>query len=168
MEKKSPHFYKGSKNKLAFVFSCPGQKEVEENRPAAGQTGKNLDLFCKLLKLNREEITITNSCSEPFFGKRTEPTSLMIKKVGNLNRISRELKDIKGTIICFGKKADIAISACKNKGLLKNETISVRHLSLQSINQIKVSSKTPKNERTRVRIERVVRDVKELKKIISE
>jgi hypothetical protein len=63
-----PHFARGSKNDVAFVFSCPGRHEQEAKHPAAGVTGRNLERLLPLLALHinmsslvRAEITVTNA-----------------------------------------------------------------------------------------------------------
>lgn len=43
MEDCNKSFNKGKNNKIAFVFSCPGQEEEKENKPVAGGTGDNLE-----------------------------------------------------------------------------------------------------------------------------
>lgn len=50
----SVHFEKGKATDVAFVFSCPGQKEEKARppRPAKGDTGANL---CDLLRIMVEK-----------------------------------------------------------------------------------------------------------------
>jgi len=77
------------KNKVAFVFSCPGQSEEKAQKPAAGQTGKNLDaLLVYLNKKNstifrdtdRYEYRITNAWDKVEFKSRTGRTEATKKE----------------------------------------------------------------------------------------
>lgn len=62
------HYEKGTEPKVALVLSCPGEKEENAQKPAAGQTGINLEDLLSILKrdYNKLEfqsglITIANS-----------------------------------------------------------------------------------------------------------
>ena len=138
------HFNMGKKkNKVAFVFSCPGQNEEKAQKPVAGQTGKNLDaLLVYLNKKNstifrdtdRYEYRITNAWDKVEFESRTgrsEATQKEIKEEENLLRIENELKGM-NTLILFGDRAQYIESLLNFTGKI----IESRHLSLQSINQI--------------------------------
>jgi uracil-DNA glycosylase len=46
---------------IVLVGEAPGEKETKYVRPFAGQAGKNLDEFLKVLELKREDIYITNT-----------------------------------------------------------------------------------------------------------
>ncbi|WP_110942911.1 uracil-DNA glycosylase [Inediibacterium massiliense] len=46
--------------KIILVGEAPGAKEVEIGRPFVGAAGKNLDQFLEILKLNRDDLYITN------------------------------------------------------------------------------------------------------------
>lgn len=149
--KTTPHFQKGLENRIAFVFSCPGSHEAEKGYPAAGRTGKNLELL--LEKMNewtatddwkREKITITNAWDKiEHIGKtgRTEASDAQIMQSDNLARMVRELAHVEHIIIASGKKAEKAVKAIEH-GLKANViVIVIRHLGMQSINQIQTDVK---------------------------
>lgn len=144
------HYEKGLQNDIAFVFSCPGAKEKQENKPAAGQTGANLGRLFSILSLkygqktkwSRNDVTITNSWGKVEYKRLTGRTEASVNEVltsGNLLRLEQEIKGIKKAIICCG---DRAISAVTNLANMKKldplvKVIEIRHLGFQSLNQIK-------------------------------
>lgn len=151
----TPHFNKGIKTDIAFVFSVPGQIELYNNRPAAGQTGVNLEELMFLInkrgnkifdldeksKINRYKYRITNSYCIPLYkgnnqdGKSEWDKSDVLKD-NNIERLKNELIDIEKYIFVFGDKAKIAIDNAKITNVKK--IIYIRHLSLQSLNKIKI------------------------------
>ncbi|MPN44296.1 Type-4 uracil-DNA glycosylase [bioreactor metagenome] len=55
-------FGEGSgKAAVMLIGEAPGRTEVEMKRPFVGRAGKNLDMFLAQIRLNREDIFITNS-----------------------------------------------------------------------------------------------------------
>lgn len=48
------------KAEVVLIGEAPGEKEEETGRPFVGSAGKNLDEFLDIVKLNREDIYITN------------------------------------------------------------------------------------------------------------
>jgi len=144
------HFRKGSENKVAAVFSCPGRIEERECCPAAGTTGRNLERLLAILRLNekskikavRKEITITNSWNKIEYlgknGKRSEATTEEILDSANLERLAQEVANVEEYVLCFGDKAYLAICTLKAQGKLNSECkiIYTRHLSSRSINQV--------------------------------
>ncbi len=47
------HFNKGKFKKIALIFSCPGQEELNSGKPTTGKTGENLEYFLSQLFLNQ-------------------------------------------------------------------------------------------------------------------
>jgi len=138
------HFNMGkTKNKVAFVFSCPGQDEEKAQKPTAGQTGKNLDAL--LVYLHRQNSTIfkytdrysyriTNAWDKVEFESRTgrtEATKREISAEENLSRVNKEL-DGMNIVVFFGKKAQRIKKLIDFSGII----LTTRHLSFQSLNQI--------------------------------
>jgi len=157
------HYQHGKKTDFAFVFSCPGQVEEEQGRPVAGKTGNNLQILLKLLKLNKDDIRITNAWPLPEYKSKTgrsETPNQEIKSRWNIERLEEELSDINGFIICFGEKAKLAI----NSTGLNEKIIFNRHLGLQSINQIQIDETEDKQNKTFMRLEiisnEIIKDVK--------
>lgn len=120
------HLESGARKAIAFVFSCPGRREQEQGRPAAGQTGDNLQdalmymrEFCYDFIENigcddwaRDNILITNAwCCVEFRAQteRSEASTLDIRSEGNVNRLAGELCATKSIIVCCGKKARDAV-----------------------------------------------------------
>ncbi|WP_368503207.1 hypothetical protein AB3N04_13185 [Alkalihalophilus sp. As8PL] len=145
------HFQKGVKNDVAFVFSCPGAAEEAANRPAAGRTGTNLHQllfilnshFREVTEWSREAITITNAWSKVEYRQLTGRTEATIKEVlseENLSRLEQELNGVEKVIICSGQRATLAVNTLANTARLREgvKVISIRHLGLRSLNQIKV------------------------------
>src|SRR5690606_35035215 len=141
-------YNKGRINRIAFVFSCPGQEELKSGKLVYGKTGYNLELLLQELKKrdfitekfeNRYDFTITNSHNEVHYkalNNRTEPLNPKTKEEDNLQRLLKELKETE-IIICFGKKSKYALHQIKDKLNEKSNILYSRHLGLMSLNQIK-------------------------------
>ena len=149
MNRNQCHYNQGIYKKIALIFSCPGQEEEIKGQPTSGTTGTNLEYFLSQLYLNqnfnytdRYDFRISNSVSDVYFKERTnrtEPLISTIKKKDNIVRLYNEIKDIETLIICFGKKAEIAIKeVLKEYNCITNlEVIYFPHLGLQSLNSLK-------------------------------
>lgn len=176
MERKKVCYNKGKDNKIAFVFSCPGQEEFKNNKVVFGKTGDNLDIFIQELSLkniivpkkyeDRYDFRITNSHNQVYFkgylNKQTQPNNKEINSENNLLRLFNELSDIEDLIIVFGQKAKYALSCLEKNGYsLKARVHYVRHLGLQSLNQIKLEKEVSKDQRTMQRIKIIVEDLSE-------
>lgn len=150
-------FYeRGSQQKNAFIFSCPGKKERDAvpQGPAKGQTGSNLSTLLEILReeynmldMNRDSITISNSWPKVEFKNRvsTDPdrTEAKIEEImsqENLDRLALELGSITNFIFASGINAFVTVLALRYAGKLSHsvKVIKLRHLGLQSLNQIKV------------------------------
>ena len=131
------------KNKVAFVFSCPGQSEEKAQKPVTGQTGKNLDAL--LVYLNKKNSTIfrdtdryayriTNAWDKVEFESRTGRTEARTKEIVDAKNVSRVKRELDGmdVVIFFGKKAQRIERLIDFSGIV----LTVRHLSLQSINRM--------------------------------
>ena len=149
----SIHLERGAKNAVAFVFSCPGQKEQQRGRPAAGPTGKNLkEVLCVMRGYSyddtenlecgdwtRENIWITNAWSrveyEGLTG-RSEATIPEILETENISRLAIELGVIENVIVCCGDKAQMAVCCLYSRESLQNTVsiVSLRHLGGRALN----------------------------------
>lgn len=47
---------------LLFIGEAPGKTEVEEGKPFVGMAGKNFQHYLSLIKLDRKDVRITNTC----------------------------------------------------------------------------------------------------------
>lgn len=140
----------GKNKKIAFVFSCPGAAEEKHNKLVSGTTGKNLNKIIHILRQDfslehifnsedRYHYRITNASMKVHYKAkdgRSEPTKKEILNVENIQRLTEDLRGFE-VIISFGNNANFAVNYCKDK-LENPKIINVRHLGLQSLNQIKV------------------------------
>ncbi|HGY9571500.1 TPA: uracil-DNA glycosylase family protein [Vibrio harveyi] len=144
----SCHLQKGTENKVAFVFSCPGKHEKDAGYPAAKATGTNLEAMLEKLSvslqrkdLTRKKITITNAWDRVEFEVgdgntgRSEASDAEVVDKNNIQRLNAELRNISDFIFCCGDKAVLAVSKCKLKERVK--VIPIRHLGNKAINSIK-------------------------------
>ncbi|MDV2886406.1 hypothetical protein RYX45_14545 [Alkalihalophilus pseudofirmus] len=145
------HYQKGTKNEVAFVFSCPGAAEEAANKPAAGRTGTNLHQLLTILsqeygdniEWSREAITITNAWSQVEYRELTGRTEATVREVlteENLTRLEAELRPVKKLIITSGGRAALVVKALQSAGTIddKVKVLQIRHLGLRALNQIKV------------------------------
>ena len=139
-----------SNSKICFVFSCPGNRELIENKVCAGNTGDNLNKLlnklnakCEVLfpSKDRYDYAILNASNHVNFMKLTsksEENKKDIMSKDNLKRINDffdENKNIK-YVIFFGDNAELLKDHIND---LKNDIVfaKTRHLGFQSLNQIK-------------------------------
>lgn len=152
-------YYNGGKtDKIVFVFSCPGQKELNKGRPVTGDTGKNLEkllneleedflkkvlyesTFMQWKEFDSEDkryfFRITNTTEEVLFyaqNKKTEEKNKSVIEL-NLERLYSQVKNA-DWIFCFGKNAEYAINSLKENGYLSNSKIlKTIHLSMRNLN----------------------------------
>ena len=154
----SAHFEEGDATDVAFVFSCPGRKEEEAQRPASGGTGVNLcDLLRILVEKHRDTVAkitglrafrrgyvrITNAwAGVEYAGKnpekpnRTEADDDEILDSSNLDRLQRDLSGIEHAIICCGDKASLAVGALRERQEISRTVgvFSIPHLGNRVLN----------------------------------
>lgn len=147
-----PHFSKGRKDSLAFVFSCPGSVEALAGHPAAGTTGRNLEKLLELLADRKGEkatlridVTIANAWDKVESSKstgRSEATDAQIVLSGNVQRLAAELAHVTDCIVFFGDKAEIAARELKEGNLLlKRPSFAFAgHLGSRGLNKLKVDA----------------------------
>lgn len=112
---------------LVLVGEAPGEQETIEQRPFVGKAGKNLDEFLEILKLDREDIYITNVVKfRPF--KVNEKTGRLsnrppTKEEVDLSRawLMRELKII-------GPKVVVSLGNTALKTLSGRRDIKIGHV----------------------------------------
>lgn len=125
----------GTFNDVCFIFSCPGEKELNANRPCAGTTGKNLDILINeaavlsptiFKSYNRYDYFIGNSSTIVHYKKfdgRTEPKDIELEKENDVLK-SFIIKSGCKNIILFGKKAQKAYELTK----ITTNSINMPHL----------------------------------------
>jgi len=146
LKNRSPlHLQEGREQRVAVVFSCPGRHEEAAGHPAAGSTGKNLEILLTLLgkALNRSDlarvnVTITNAWPwVEYRGKtgRTEATAKEIRAAGNIARLQQELAEVTDFVIFCGERARSV------SGYLRLERhprfVFVKHLGLRGLSLIR-------------------------------
>jgi len=140
------HFEKGEKNEVIFILSCPGKEEEKAGKPAAGQTGINLDVILNSLNtkfnydmFDRRNITITNSTTRVEYidkTNRTEATKKEVLDQKNLERLSKEINGVSRYIICCGVNAELAIEELNKKQFITEARIlKISHLGNQALNK---------------------------------
>ncbi len=125
MTKRTPHFNKG-KLPVAFVFSVPGARELDENKPVAGDTGENLAFALEYLhsaspemfpSIDRYAYRITNSFTEPLAkslgNKATEAKRSEVLEGANVARVVRELRGCMVVVLC-GRRAQLLSGAIQS------------------------------------------------------
>ena len=147
------HLECGVRNAIAFVFSCPGQTEEQQGRPAAGQTGDNLEEVLSVMRRYSYDDTENLECDDWIRGNiwitnawdcveyesltgRSEASIPEILETENILRLAYELGAIENVIVCCGDKAQMAVCCLHNQGTLCDtvEIVSLCHLGNQALN----------------------------------
>jgi hypothetical protein len=136
----SPAFQPGrDDNFTAFVLAAPGRREATAGRPAAGQTGTNIDAVLAHLHrfdpdafpwLSRLDYRIVNTVSKVLHGKRSLPLVSEIREHANLERLKLQLGGYT-TIVALSPKA---VLACRAAGF--EPTYCAVHPGNQGINPL--------------------------------
>jgi hypothetical protein len=136
-------YEKGANEDFAAMFACPGWGEEFNGRPAACQTGHNLEILLTILQNwgatvpERADLTITNAWEIPLYDEKdgisTPPESWVLGEE-NIQRIFEEIGQTKRWIFCFGKEAATAGQALSDRLGHGCKIIPTYHLSLQSLN----------------------------------
>ena len=166
--KVSPSYRKGNsaKVKTTIVLSAPGQEEEKAGRPAAGQTGKTLQMAIEEMHSNDPEsfpsnnlddYSIVNAVEDVHYKAktgRTEGTDSKILEQENLDRINSILQDSKN-VVALGEKAQLAV---KNSSFSGN-TFEAEHPSMQALNKKYKSNGSTPSERHKDRVNQWTRDI---------
>ena len=142
----SPHYQRGARNWGAVVLACPGRVEKENNAPASGATGTNLDCLLSIMRHDHQfdcgsrcEFTITNAWPTVEYRActgRTQPTLEEVLNPANLYRLADELSEIEQLIICCGTLARRAVCLLQRTGRLgcTVRVAKLPHLGNQALN----------------------------------
>ncbi|HSP48402.1 MAG TPA: hypothetical protein VLN47_10050 [Clostridiaceae bacterium] len=135
-------------NRVALVFSCPGQVEEKTGILVNGQTGVNLEILLRMLHDSLPEIfrytikgdyRVTNASNIVHFagnGNGTEPGKKEIRDPENLKRL---VEDLKGDawVFTFGAKANEAVDLVRSDLDPGTRVMRVpHHVGMQGINRI--------------------------------
>lgn len=124
---------------VSILLSCPGKHELELQKPAAMQTGANLEMVLKFLGLTRDQVAIDNASVEVLYKAkdgRTEAKISEIRQPTNIDRLEQELLPDTKIIIAMGHRAFIAAQKLQER---HRELIVIkgRHPGFSSMNRIK-------------------------------
>lgn len=138
----SPHFCRGH-IPVAFVFSAPGEKELRDGKPVAGDAGTNLESALIHLhsaqlalfpSLHRYDYRITNASSAPIavaLGHRaSEAGDTEIQAPRNVRRVLREVEGC-CLVILGGNKARGLAQAIRASG---KTVVEVPHVGNKGLN----------------------------------
>lgn len=145
---------------VAFVFSCPGQKEMLVGHVCAGKTGTNLQILIEYLhsqcpkiftSASKSSYTITNASDIVHYMALTGDTEASYEEISNQENIDRLSKEISGCmfVICMGDRAAYAVAKTNISSII----IRGEHLGQQNLNRnYKVDGSTAA-ERNKKRVE---------------
>ena len=152
--------------RTAFVLSAPGRRECEAGRPAAGETGRSLNIALKTLhriepgvfpSCALDDYTLLNAWDEVLYRAHTGRTEAKDKDIlgaGNICRVAQLLRDMEA-VVALGDKARLAVSKAWPVGTL----FTGRHPSLQSLNRAYSSNACTAEERRTERTTQWARDL---------
>lgn len=141
--------------KTIFLLSAPGKMEDNAGRPAAGETGKTLEIALEILhkkdahafpSVKLDDYTIANAVEEIHYKAKTGRTEGNEKEITvprNMARINKILEN-SHTVIALGEKAQLAVK----KSTYKKQLLTANHPSLVSLNsKYKSDKRLPKERR---------------------
>ena len=153
---------------IAFVFSCPGQKEQIANQVCYGATGENLQHLITICHEKRPDIfvselkcdyTITNASDRVHYAALTHDTEASYDEIRlpeNIQRLSYELSNA-NVIICMGDRADFAV----HNAVVSGKIVKGEHLSAMHINRSYTSTADSPSTRRFDRISQVANKILE-------
>lgn len=127
---------------VTVLLSCPGRYELVAQKPAAKQTGANLELILEELGLSRASVAINNATIDILYkakDARTEAKRSDVLSSDNIDRLDQELFPDTKVILAMGENAYAAALMLKQR---HPELIVVkgRHPGFSSLNRIKFDS----------------------------
>lgn len=160
-----------SNNPTAFVFSCPGQEEMNFGNVCQGTTGVNLSMVLKICHEKRPDVfpypnksdyLITNASDLVHYMALTNDTEASDEEIlakDNLDRLRNELSS-KKTVICMGERAKKAVSSAN---ISARTVYFAHHLSNQKLNRTMPNSSFDENlspeERRKARLEFIANEL---------
>ena len=158
-------------NPTAFVFSCPGQEEMNFGNVCQGTTGVNLSMVLKICHEKRPDVfpypnksdyLITNASDLVHYMALTNDTEASDEEIlakDNLDRLRNELSS-KKTVICMGERAKKAVSSAN---ISARTVYFAHHLSNQKLNRTMPNSSFDENlspeERRKARLEFIANEL---------
>lgn len=123
----SPHFWRG-RITVAFVFSAPGEEELRQGKPVAGDTGTNLESALSHLHAaeptlfpspHRYDYRLTNAWPEPLAASlghhASEARDSQVRDSENVRRVLHELEGCH-LVILSGNKARLLGRSIRGSG----------------------------------------------------
>lgn len=121
------------KANIMLIGEAPGKYEEEKGRPFVGQAGKNLDEFLQVLKLNREDIFITNAVKiRPY--RINEKTGRKVNRAPNKKELEISIETLKKEIEIVSPKIIVTLGNTSLKAILGNVKIGEVHGTLLEYN----------------------------------
>lgn len=109
---------------IVLVGEAPGQKEEETGKPFVGTAGKNLDEFLDIIKLNREDIYITNVVKiRPF--KINPKTGRKSNRPPNKREIEASLGILKEQLEFINPKVVVTLGNVPLRALLNDDAVTI-------------------------------------------
>lgn len=136
----TPSYHPGPRGvRTAFVLAVPGRKERDAKRPAAGDTGVNLDRI--LVHLNhhnpiifhstcRYDYRVANALERVMFGSKSMPDIAEVRSPSNLARLAEQLEGITTIVALSGP----AVEGVRGAGLPLTYGHAV-HPGMQGLNR---------------------------------
>ena len=151
MNKPTVEYNKGNnQNTVAFVFACPGQKEMQQGRVVAGKTGENLNTLLHILSNSSPLLHSLFPTSDRYYYRITNASNLVHYPA--LNAVSvphkreyltdvnvqRILSELSGStlVLAFGQQARELMMYVADNFSVNFSIVYLPHLSLLSLNQI--------------------------------
>lgn len=137
-------------NRVALVFSCPGQVEEKTGILVNGRTGVNLEILLRMLHDSLPEIfrytdkgdyRVTNSSNIVHYGGNGNGTEPGKKEIRNPENLERLIGDLKGYtwVFTFGAKANMALDNVREELDPGTQVVQVpHHVGMQGINRIPI------------------------------
>ena len=175
MSKFTPHYCEG-RIPVAFVFSAPGNDEVNFGRPVAGTTGENLDKALACLSMlapsifsssTRYDYRITNAFSEPraenIGDGRTEAKRSEILTTSNIQRFQKDIAGCHLIVLC-GERAQYLLSTLEGKNICVAQAVHIGNKRLNSKfkllnNWNKLTPTDRRHERIRLWANQLLQDI---------
>lgn len=112
------------KAEVVLIGEAPGEKEEETGRPFVGAAGKNLDEFLDIVKLNREDIYITNVVKiRPF--KVNPKTGRKSNRPPNKKEIGASIGILKEQLEFIKPKVAVTLGNVPLKAMLGDDSAKI-------------------------------------------
>lgn len=113
-----------TKAEVVLIGEAPGEKEEKTGKPFVGAAGKNLDEFLDIVKLNREDIYITNVVKiRPY--KVNQSTGRKSNRPPNKKEIQVSMDILREQLDFIKPKVAVTLGNVPLKALLGDDTAKI-------------------------------------------